>query len=284
MRFTTTVFVKMFILVALLSAVSATGCKKYKLQIASQQDEIDRLKNENSQLGEQLETANGNAADLEAAIKKLKAQIKKLGQQIAALEAEKKQIIKDNEQVLAKLKDKEKILKDLKKKQELARKRLAVFKRMLKKFKALIAGGKLKIKIKNGKLVLQLPSAILFDSGKAVLSDDGKETLQEVAAVLAKIKNREFQIVGHTDNVPMKSGRYPSNWELSTSRAVAVVKFLEKNKVSPKSLSAAGYSQYQPETSNDTAAGKAQNRRIEIVLMPNLDELPDLSALEKQLK
>jgi chemotaxis protein MotB len=155
---------------------------------------------------------------------------------------------------------------------------------MLGKFQAMIESGKLKVKIKNGKMVLELPSAILFPSGKARLSEEGEMTLQEVAAVLATISDREFQVAGHTDNVPLGKGhKFKSNWELSTARAVAVVSFLQEMGVKPTSLSAAGYSEYQPATSNDTDEGKAQNRRIEITLMPNLDELPDLSDLEKEL-
>jgi chemotaxis protein MotB len=155
---------------------------------------------------------------------------------------------------------------------------------MLAKFKALIEGGKLKVKIKNGKLMLELPSAILFPSGKAVLSEQGEQTLTEVAAVLATISGREFQVAGHTDNVPLgKGSKFKSNWHLSTARAVAVVSFLQDMGVAPTQLSAAGYSEYQPTADNDSDEGKAMNRRIEITLMPNLDELPDLSDLEKEI-
>jgi chemotaxis protein MotB len=154
---------------------------------------------------------------------------------------------------------------------------------MLAKFKSLIKAGKLNVKIRRGKLVLELPSAVLFESGKADLSKDGAATLKEVAKVLSKIRRREFQVAGHTDTVPIKSANYESNWELSTARALTVVKFLQDNRVKPDLLSAAGYSQYQPAATNTTEKGKAQNRRIEIVLMPNLDELPDLSDLEKEL-
>ncbi len=178
---------------------------------------------------------------------------------------------------------KQKLIEEMKKKQEQATKRLATLKDMLAKFKALIEGGKLKVKIKNGKMMLELPSAILFESGQADLSEEGQKTLAEVAAVLSTIGDREFQVAGHTDDVPIKGKKFPSNWELSSARAVAVVKFLQEHGVSPENLSAAGYSEYQPTASNDSEDGKAQNRRIEITLMPNLDELPDLTELEKEI-
>jgi chemotaxis protein MotB len=186
--------------------------------------------------------------------------------------------------LMADIEAKKKLIEEMKKKEAQAQARLATLKDMLAKFKSLIEGGKLKVKIKNGKMMLELPSAILFGSGRANLSEEGKSTLTEVAAVLATIPDREFQVAGHTDDVPLgKGNKFKTNWHLSAARAVAVVTFLQEMGVSPAQLSAAGYSEYQPAASNETEQGKAQNRRIEITLMPNLEELPDLSELEKEL-
>ncbi len=246
---------------------------------------------------EEYESALKKIKDLESQVADLEDMRKFDQERIDELSAENSTMANKLEQMGVKLSDlsgdlsatqadleaKKKLIAEMKKKEEQAKKRLATLKNMLKQFKALIEGGKLKVKIRNGKLMLELPSAILFESGKADLSEMGSETLTEVAAVLATIDEREFQVAGHTDNVPMKSKKFPSNWELSTARAVAVVKFLQEMGVKPTSLSAAGYSEYMPSSSNDSEDGKAQNRRIEIVLMPNLDELPDLSALESEL-
>jgi chemotaxis protein MotB len=166
-----------------------------------------------------------------------------------------------------------------------AQKRLATFKTMLKKFKKFIQTGKLKVTIKNGKMVLELPSAVLFELGKADLSADGKKTLATVASVLRTIKGREFQVAGHTDNIRLTDENpFKSNWELSAARAVKVVQFLENKGVASRNLSAAGYSQFQPTATNKTEAGQAKNRRIEITLMPDMEELPNLSELQKLLK
>lgn len=178
----------------------------------------------------------------------------------------------------------EDLIKQLKKQEEQAKKRLKMFSNMLSKFKSLIEAGKLKIKIRDGKMVLELPSAVLFKSGQANLTKSGQETLLEVAPVLASIKGREFQVAGHTDNVPIKKSVFDSNWELSTARAVKVVRFLQKNGVKPKFLSASGYSQYRPLAKNTSAKGKASNRRIEIIVMPDLDELPNLKELEEMIE
>jgi chemotaxis protein MotB len=150
---------------------------------------------------------------------------------------------------------------------------------MLNKFKAMIDSGKLRVRVVRGRMVVELAENILFDSGRSDLKKEGQEALTQVAGVLGSIVNRDFQIAGHTDNIPIKSAKFPSNWELSTARAVVVTKFLAEQKVDPARLSAAGYADTQPVAGNEDAEGRKQNRRIEIVLMPNLDELPDLSSL-----
>ena len=93
-------------------------------------------------------------------------------------------------------------------------------------------------------------------------------------------EDRDFQVAGHTDNEPIRRSRFTSNWELSTVRALEVVQYLQEQGVTPTHLSAAGYSEFAPVAQNDSEDGRTENRRIEIVLMPNYDELPDLSGLE----
>ena len=104
--------------------------------------------------------------------------------------------------------------------------------------------GQLKVDTRDGRMVVELSENILFDSGKDDLKAEGKTALTEVATVLASIQNRDFQIAGHTDNMPIKSARFPSNWELSTARAVAVTRFLAANGVPERACSAAGYAEH----------------------------------------
>ncbi len=166
----------------------------------------------------------------------------------------------------------------------LTEKRQATVKRLLDKLKGIIEAGDLSVRIRRGRMVLVLPSAVLFESGKADLSEKGKKTLDSVAEVLKEIRDREFQVAGHTDSDPVSEGNpFDTNWHLSTARAVAVVLYLREKGMPAKNLSAAGYARFQPVASNKTPKGKARNRRIEISLMPNLAELPDLSRLEKKL-
>lgn len=91
--------------------------------------------------------------------------------------------------------------------------------------------------------------------------------------------DRKYQVAGHTDDVPIHTARFASNWELSTARAVEVVRFLISNGMKPQQLSAAGFGEFDPAVPNDSTEHRAQNRRIEIVLLPNLSELPSLDNL-----
>ena len=133
-------------------------------------------------------------------------------------------------------------------------------------------------------MIVEMESAILFASGKAKLSREGKKALTEVAEILKTISGRNFQVAGHTDDVPVRSRKFKDNWNLSSARAVAVVRHLEASGMDPNVLSSAGYADTQPVGDNKTDVGRATNRRIEIVLQPNLDELPNLSQLESMLK
>jgi chemotaxis protein MotB len=161
-----------------------------------------------------------------------------------------------------------------------AAKRLQEYNSMLKQLKSMIDSGKLNVRIVRNKMVIELPEAVLFASGSAKLKKEGVRVLAELGPVLASIKGREFQVGGHTDNKPIRTKRFPSNWELSGARAIDVTQLLIEYGVPANRVSAAAYADTQPVESNDTAEGRAKNRRIEIALQPNLDELPDLSSFE----
>ncbi len=162
--------------------------------------------------------------------------------------------------------------------------RLAALRNMAQQFRDMVAAGQLRVRIVRGNMVVELPENVLFDSGRAELRGGGEEALGRVAEVLAGVPNRNFLVAGHTDNIPVgRRSRYDSNWELSAARGVAVVRFLAAHGMPAERLAAAGYADTQPVAANDTDEGRAQNRRIEIIVLPNLDELPDLSSLEDDL-
>lgn len=161
-----------------------------------------------------------------------------------------------------------------------AAQRLEEYRSMLRQLKSMIDAGKLQVRIVRNKMVVELPEAVLFASGSAKLKDEGIRVLAEVGPVLASLGERQFQVGGHTDNKPIHTRRFPSNWELSGARGIEVTKLLIEYGVPPTRISAAAYADTQPVASNDTPEGRAQNRRIEIALQPSLDELPDLSDFE----
>jgi len=162
-----------------------------------------------------------------------------------------------------------------------AAKRLAEYNSMLKQLKSMIDSGKLKVRITRNKMVIELPEAVLFASGSAKLKTEGVRVLAELGPVLASLKGREFQVGGHTDNKPIRTKRFPSNWQLSGARAIDVTQLLIEYGVPGTRVSAAAYADTQPVADNDTKDGRALNRRIEIALQPALDELPDLSSFEE---
>jgi chemotaxis protein MotB len=164
-------------------------------------------------------------------------------------------------------------LEELRKAQAAAAARAQLYKEVLAKFQKMIDSGELRIALRNGRMVIQLANDVLFDSGHTELKPAGQQAIAQVAAVFKTIPDRKFQVAGDTDTVPIHTERFPSNWELSTGRALEVVRVLIAQGVRPEVLSAAGYGEFDPVAPNDDAAGRARNRRIEITLQPNIDEL-----------
>ncbi len=137
-----------------------------------------------------------------------------------------------------------------------------------------IEQGQVKVTQLADRLSVSMVEKILFPSGEAEITPKGLKVLERVGAVLKNTKGKVIRVEGHTDNVPIAGElkkTYPTNWELSTARACNVVRFLqEKTGIEPDRLQAVGMSEFKPVASNQTAAGRAQNRRIEIALMPEV--------------
>lgn len=192
----------------------------------------------------------------------------------ASLLAAKKTLEEQNGQLEGAVKDKDAELAKLK----------VTYDTLEEKMKDEIKSGDIKLSQAGGKIQVDLVDKILFDSGKAELSSRGAEVLARVGAVLARVEDKSIQVSGHTDDSPPSerlTGTFPTNWELSTARAVNVVRFLsEKASVPAKRLVAAGYGQFHPLATNANPAGRARNRRIEILLTPTLDAKPSTLVAE----
>ena len=158
------------------------------------------------------------------------------------------------------------------------------YENLVKEMKTEIEKGDIKITQAIDRLSVNMVEKILFDSGKAEVKPDGLKVIKRVGDILKTVADKQIRVEGHTDNVQIGARireKYPTNWELSTARATNVVRYLEDRVgIDPKLLSAAGLADNKPVAVNDTPEGRAQNRRIEIVLLP-LDVDRVLEELKK---
>ncbi|SNR52672.1 OmpA family protein [Lutibacter flavus] len=137
-------------------------------------------------------------------------------------------------------------------------------------------GNGLTVVHKNGKIYVSMENKLLFDSGSWAVGSEGKKAVEQLASVLSENSDINVLIEGHTDNVPYTGSTLIDNWDLSVKRATAIVRILKSKGVDPTQITAAGRSEFVPIDSNSTSEGKAKNRRIEIILAPNLDEISKL--------
>lgn len=262
---------KMRLLLAsvLLTGLATTGCgvKKQVHQkalsdlqacqgtLAASEKKRDLHESRAQELEKELGELRGDTATLSKANREAAGRITKLSKEKEASESE---------------------LRELRKQRAAAEKRLAAYRRLQDKLRALTKAGKLKVNFRKGLLVIELPSGVLFPSGKASISRAGEAALAEILDTIKDLKSNRLMVAGHTDNVPIKSRRFKNNWHLSTARAVSVVDFMVDAGFSPDKLTAAGHGEFDPVSSNQTKDGRAQNRRIEIILLPDLSELPQM--------
>ncbi|MEZ4223409.1 MAG: OmpA family protein [Polyangiaceae bacterium] len=145
----------------------------------------------------------------------------------------------------------------------------------------------LKVEVRDNRMLIQLPGDVLFDSGRDKLKKEGEDILRQVAEVIrndADLAKREFQVAGHTDAKPLQGGPFKDNWGLSAMRARSVLMFLTgaadtAGHLDPKNWSAAGYADTDPVAPNDTDENRQKNRRVELVVLPNVEEMLNLNSL-----
>jgi chemotaxis protein MotB len=236
-------------------------------EITTLQGQLRDLTGERDHLREQFEGMQASNATMAR-------RLEELGQNVSQLQAQ------GQEQASA-LTAAQQREAELRRRQQLAEARLSTYRNMVAQFQSMISAGQLRVRTVRGRMVIELPAGILFDSGRAELRAEGQQVLRQVATVLAQIRDRDFLVAGHTDNVQLgRGGRFADNWDLSAARALNVVRFLASSNVAAVHLGGAGYGEHQPARANDTDDNRAQNRRVEIILMPNIEELPDLSSLD----
>jgi chemotaxis protein MotB len=252
-----------------LLAVALPGCKAKQLeaelaqvrdQLLQTETERDAARAEGARLAKENQSYQERIGELESELGQLTAQLEDLA---------KKQGMTAKE------------LAELREEKAKREKELKVYKDLFAQLKALVDAGTIEVVFRKGRMTVKLSNAILFDSGQAKLRPQGEEAVGQLVPALKSVGQREFLVAGHTDNVPIKTARYRSNWELSTARSVSMVDAMIQQGYPPSGIGAAGFAEFDPIADNATEDGREQNRRIEIILMPNLGEIPGMKEMLK---
>ena len=261
------------LVLAALVALS-TGCvSKGKFEAKSLEAE---------QLAKGLNDEKGARAAADAKVKELEAKVAALEAEKEALTArlttsesrltagaaERRALEEQNAQLTALNEELARNTKQLAQAKAELEKKSAEYENLAQSLKQEISEGKIELSELKGKMTVQLKDKILFASGSARVGKEGEAALAKIADALKTVQGRIIRVEGHTDDVPIGSAQFPTNWELSLARAMAVVRSLQDAGVDPTALSAAGYGQYQPIAPNDSPENRSLNRRIEIVLAP----------------
>lgn len=237
----------------------------------------DQLASINSELGDKLTKALENTSAQQQDLLRARADLERLEGILTARSAETGATLSQLRQNVDRLEEENRELKLLVEQERVAREaRVAELKStyddLVGLMDAEIKRGEVTISELQGQLTVNMVDRILFDSGKADIKPGGLEVLRRVGGILKGAADKNIQVEGHTDNVPISprlKETFPSNWELSTTRATTVLRFLQDSAgIDGSRLSATGFGQYRPQADNDTPEGRSQNRRIQIVLVP----------------
>ncbi len=261
--------------------IAATGCVstgKYDAAVTNANKAKSALASEQRESALRERDSQASVANLRKQLDDAAAVNQELQVELARLDKDAVQLLAAKGQLASSLEQTRARLDELRKAQAAAEARAALFRELALKLKQMVDAGDLQITLRSGRMVLVLPNDVLFDSGQASLKPNGKELVEQLGFALVTLPNRRFQVSGHTDNQPIRFSGFTSNWQLSSERALAVVSLLIQSGMRPETLSAAGYGEFDPVAGNDTTEGKAHNRRIEITLQPNIDELVALPA------
>jgi chemotaxis protein MotB len=231
----------------------------------------------NDQLNRQLTDAMEKSSNLQQDLLRARADLDRLEMVLSARSEETGKAMAEMRQTIDRLQAENQDLAHQVEQERIAREaRIAQMKstydELVQKMETEIQRGEITISELQGKLTVNMVDRILFDSGKADIKPAGLEVLKRVGDILKEVADKDIRVEGHTDDVPISprlQQSFPSNWELSTARATNVVHFLQDRiGIAGERLSACGFSQYSPVAANDTPEERAQNRRIQIELVP----------------
>ncbi len=279
---------KSTILLALLG-FSLVGCGYSEDQWRAQLQKYGELAHQYNAQQQQRAALQAELDHANNVVAQLKEQLQRMGVDIEALNVQLEQTGSQNKELAKSLEEMTRALEEYKNRAAQLERIRSRFEQLRDKLKKLTELG-LKVEIRRNRMVIRLPGDVLFASGKDKLRPEGVQVLDAVAEVIRNDKQlagRFFQVAGHTDNKPLAGGRFIDNWGLSVMRARQVLVYLISplesktggGGLDPLRLHAAGYGETDPVMRNDSDENRQQNRRVELVLMPDVEEMLDLRSL-----
>jgi len=277
------------LLALLLVALGLFGCGHSEEEWQAELGKYNQLLSMHKATVDQAETKAAELARAKAQVDQLKGELEKMGVSMESLNEQLQTTGTQKEQLSKNIQDMQRALDEYKGRAAQLERIKQRFETLRDKLKKLTELG-LKVEIRRNRMVIRLPGDVLFASGQEKLRPEGKKVLDAVAEVIRKdpqLSARYFQVAGHTDDKPLAGGRFGDNWGLSVMRAREVLVYLiaplDPKKggggLNPTKLHAAGYGETDPVAKNDTDDGRQQNRRVELVLMPDVEEMLDLRSL-----
>lgn len=274
---------------SLILSMALTACGYSEDEWKAQLSKYEALGAENKKQEQALAAKQAELDKAVAQIMELKNQLQKMGVNLDALNEQLEQSGTQNQELAKSLEEMTRALEEYKARAAQLERIRARFELLRDKLKKLTELG-LKVEIRRNRMVIRLPGDVLFASGQDKLREQGESVLDAVADVIRndkQLSGRYFQIAGHTDNKPLLGGRFGDNWGLSVMRARQVLLYLIAptdakeggGGLDPLRLHAAGYGETDPVMKNETDDGRQQNRRVELVLMPDVEEMLDLRSL-----
>jgi chemotaxis protein MotB len=254
---------RLFAFLSLILGLVFTSCVSNKKFMASEA-KVDKLQKENDK-------SLGQLNDCNVQVKNLKDEKASLLNQNASVENDLKVLSTESKMTIA---DQAKRLKSLQDMIQAQKNVMTNLKNSISEALLSFKADELSVYIKDGNVYVSLEEKLLFKSGSDVVNPQGKEALKSLARVLNSTKDITVLIEGHTDNVPIKTSQFKDNWDLSTARATSIVRILTKDDgFDSNRITASGRGQFHPVKTNETAEGRAANRRTEVILSPDLKEL-----------
>jgi len=256
-------------------AIFMAGCGHSEEEWQAKLKEVDELKSQLQAERHAHRKTQDDYDNAKAEIEELKERLKRAGV--------------DVQQLNASLAEQRKALEEFKRRAEQLEAIRKRFELLKSKLDSLVKLG-LSVSVRNNRMVISMPGDVLFDSGKVDLKKEGEEILRQVAEVIrgdAQLNERTFQVAGHTDNRPLGGGPYKDNWGLSLMRARQVLIYLVEpterggGGLNPIRWSAAGYGDTDPISTNNSPDEMRRNRRVELIVLPNVEEMLDLQSLTR---